>query len=84
MGTSAPPVAILEDESPPDIPDEGINFDAVVTKVERDLLLQSLTKAGGNKMRAAQLLNMKRTTFVEKLKRLRLDTEQEMAYAEKG
>jgi DNA-binding NtrC family response regulator len=52
------------------IPDDGIDFDAVVTKVERDLLLQSLAKAGGNKMRAAQLLGMKRTTFVEKLKRL--------------
>jgi DNA-binding NtrC family response regulator len=75
--TYAPPSAVvLTDElSPPSIPDEGVNFDAVVTKVERDLLLQSLAKAGGNKMRAAQLLNMKRTTFVEKLKRLQIDTE---------
>ena len=75
-GTTAPPVADLpEVPTPPNIPDEGINFDALVTKVERDLLLQSLAKAGGNKMRAAQLLNMKRTTFVEKLKRLQIDTE---------
>ncbi len=57
------------------IPDEGLSFDAVVTKVERELLLQSLTKAGGNKMRAAKLLNMKRTTFVEKLKRLQIELE---------
>ncbi|MDT7806800.1 MAG: two-component system, NtrC family, response regulator AtoC [Acidobacteriota bacterium] len=56
-------------QQPPDTPDDGVNFDAVVTKVERDLLLQSLAKAGGNKMRAAQMLGMKRTTFVEKLKR---------------
>jgi DNA-binding NtrC family response regulator len=62
---------------PPSIPDEGLDFDALVTKVERDLLLQSLAKAGGNKLRAAQLLNMKRTTFVEKLKRLQLDAEKE-------
>jgi DNA-binding NtrC family response regulator len=62
---------------PPDIPDAGINFDAVVTKVERDLLLQSLAKAGGNKMRAAQLLGMKRTTFVEKLKRLGIEWEKD-------
>ena len=61
--------------SEPAIPDEGVSFDAVVTKVERELLLQSLNKAGGNKMRAAKLLNMKRTTFVEKLKRLQIDTE---------
>lgn len=59
------------------IPDEGLNFDAVVTKLERELLLQSLDKAGGNKMRAAELLNMKRTTFVEKLKRLQIETGEE-------
>jgi DNA-binding NtrC family response regulator len=57
---------------PATIPDEGVNFDALVTKMERELLLQSLAKAGGNKMRAAKLLNMKRTTFVEKLKRLHI------------
>ena len=57
------------------IPEEGLNFDAVVTEVERELLLQSLNKSGGNKMRAAKLLNMKRTTFVEKLKRLQIDSE---------
>ena len=57
------------------IPDEGLSFDAVVTEVERELLLQSLSKSGGNKMRAAKLLNMKRTTFVEKLKRLQIETE---------
>jgi transcriptional regulator with GAF, ATPase, and Fis domain len=62
-------------QRPSGIPDAGINFDAVVTRVERDLLLQSLAKAGGNKMRAAQLLGMKRTTFVEKLKRLGIEWE---------
>lgn len=76
-GTPAPTAAHLAEESPPNIPDEGVNFDALVAKVERDLLLQSLAKAGGNKMRAAHLLNMKRTTFVEKLKRLQIDTEKE-------
>jgi DNA-binding NtrC family response regulator len=64
-----------ESAPPPALPDEGVNFDAVVTNVERELLLQSLAKAGGNKLRAAQLLNMKRTTFVEKLKRLGISTE---------
>jgi DNA-binding NtrC family response regulator len=62
-------------QGPPAIPEGGVNFDAVVTKVERDLLLQSLDKAGGNKLRAAQLLGMKRTTFVEKLKRLGIEWE---------
>jgi two-component system, NtrC family, response regulator AtoC len=57
--------------------DEGVDFGAVISEVERDLLLQALDRAGGNKMRAAQLLNMKRTTFVEKLKRLQIDAGQE-------
>jgi DNA-binding NtrC family response regulator len=57
------------------IPDEGLNFDEIVTEVERELLLQSLTKSAGNKMRAAKLLKMKRTTFVEKLKRLHIEAE---------
>ncbi len=57
------------------LPEEGVNFDAVVSQVERDLLLQSLSKARGNKLRAAKLLNMKRTTFVEKLKRLHINTD---------
>jgi DNA-binding NtrC family response regulator len=68
-------VGLKPGRRPTALPDSGVNFDAVVTKVERDLLLQSLAKAGGNKMRAAQLLGMKRTTFVEKLKRLGIEWE---------
>ena len=52
-----------------------MNFDDVVTRVERELLVGALNKANGNKMRAAKLLNMKRTTFVEKLKRLGINAE---------
>jgi DNA-binding NtrC family response regulator len=52
---------------------EGLNINAVVSNVERHLLLQSLDKTGGNKTHAAKLLHMKRTTFVEKLKRLQHD-----------
>lgn len=60
---------------PRGIPDEGIDFTDVVSQLERDLLLQTLQKTSGNKMRAAKLLNMKRTTLIEKLKRLQIDTE---------
>jgi DNA-binding NtrC family response regulator len=60
---------------PANIPDEGINFSDVVSQVERSLLLQTLEKTGGNKMKAAKLLNMKRTTLVEKIKRLQIDPE---------
>ena len=52
------------------LPEEGIDFEEYVSKVELDLIKQSLERTGGNKGRAAQLLNLKRTTLVEKLKRL--------------
>lgn len=58
---------------PTNIPDEGIDLSDVVSKVEKELLLQTLDKTKGNKMQAAKLLNMKRTTLVEKVKRLQLD-----------
>ena len=58
---------------PSAIPEEGIDFSNVVSQVERELLLQTLTKTGGNKMQAAKLLNMKRTTLVEKIKRFEIE-----------
>ena len=56
-----------------DIPDEGINFQNVVSGMERELILQSLRKTGGNKKLAAKLLNLKRTTLIEKIKRIGLE-----------
>ena len=56
-----PPVAI---------PDEGIHFTSVVSQLERDLILRCLEKTGGNKRQAARLLNLSRTTFIDKLQRL--------------
>lgn len=53
-----------------DIPEEGISFDAVVGDLERQLILQSLRKTNGNKKLAAKLLNLKRTTLIEKIKRI--------------
>lgn len=62
---------------PTSIPDEGIDFSDVVSQVERNLLIQTLDKTGGNKLQAAKLLNLKRTTLVEKIKRLQIDSEDE-------
>ncbi len=56
--------------SPVSIPDEGINFTSVVSQLERELILRCLEKTGGNKRRAARLLNLSRTTFIDKLQRL--------------
>jgi len=52
------------------IPDEGINFVSVVSQLERDLILRCLEKTGGNKRQAAKLLQLSRTTLIDKLQRL--------------
>jgi DNA-binding NtrC family response regulator len=56
------------------IPDEGINFASVVSQLERDLILRCLEKTGGNKRQAARLLNLSRTTLIDKLQRLSVST----------
>lgn len=57
------------------IPDEGINFTSVVSQLERELILKCLEKTGGNKRQAARLLNLSRTTLIDKLHRLNLADE---------
>jgi len=52
-----------------EVPDEGLNLNKTISQFERDLLQKALKKSGGVKNRAAKLLNLNRTTFVEKLKR---------------
>lgn len=58
------------------IPDEGICLNSAVTEFEKTLILQSLQKAHGVKNEAAKLLNLKRTTLVEKIKRYHLDSQE--------
>src|SRR5476649_478342 len=52
------------------LPEEGIDLDAFVANIERELIQRSLERTCGNKGQAARLLNLKRTTLVEKLKRI--------------
>jgi transcriptional regulator with PAS, ATPase and Fis domain len=51
-------------------PDEGIDFERFIADIEREMIRRSLERTHGNKGAAARLLNLKRTTLVEKLKRL--------------
>lgn len=50
--------------------ENGVDFDALVSRFEHGLLTRALEHAGGNKRMAAELLKIKRTTLIEKLKRL--------------
>jgi DNA-binding NtrC family response regulator len=52
-----------------DFPDDGLDLPAYLAAIERDLIKRSLDRTGGNRNRAAELLRIKRTTLVEKLKR---------------
>jgi DNA-binding NtrC family response regulator len=52
------------------LPEDGIDFEHYVSGIERELIRRALEKTGGNKGQASRLLNLKRTTLVEKLKRL--------------
>jgi DNA-binding NtrC family response regulator len=61
-----------------DIPDSGVHFNNMISDLEKRLILQSLQVAQGNKKRAASLLHLKRTTFVEKLRRMGVEDSGEM------
>ena len=56
-----------------EIPDDGINFNTMISDLEKRLILQSLQAAQGNKKKAASLLQLKRTTFIEKLKKMGME-----------
>jgi DNA-binding NtrC family response regulator len=53
-----------------DFPEGGLDLPVYLASIERDLIRRSLERTSGNRNRAAELLGIKRTTLVEKLKRL--------------
>ncbi len=57
-------------EGSPWFPDEGLDLERYIEGVELTLIKRSLERTQGNKVQAARLLNLKRTTLIEKLKRL--------------
>ncbi|KPJ58918.1 MAG: Fis family transcriptional regulator, partial [Deltaproteobacteria bacterium DG_8] len=58
-----------------DIPENGISFNTAVSEFERELILRALNKTNWVKNRAARLLQLKRTTLVEKMKKIQLNRE---------
>ena len=52
------------------VPATGLSFRDVVEEVEEKLIREALELTNGNKNRAAQLLQLNRTTLLEKMKRL--------------
>jgi transcriptional regulator with PAS, ATPase and Fis domain len=54
----------------PWFPEDGVDFEQYISGIELALIQRSLERTHGNKRQAAKLLNLKRTTLIEKLKRL--------------
>jgi two-component system response regulator AtoC len=52
------------------LPEDGLDFERYIEGIELSLIKRSLERTQGNKRQAARLLNLKRTTLIEKLKRL--------------
>jgi DNA-binding NtrC family response regulator len=52
------------------LPEDGIDLDELVARFEHGLIRRALDRTEGNKRQAAELLRLKRTTLIEKLKRL--------------
>jgi DNA-binding NtrC family response regulator len=52
------------------LPDEGMDFERTVSRIERSILDQALARTRGNKKAAAEMLRLKRTTLSAKLKSL--------------
>ena len=55
-----------------DIFEEGLTLDEAVKDYEKKLILEALEKSNWVKTKAAKLLNIKRTTLVEKIKKRNL------------
>lgn len=60
------------------LPEEGVDLRELVTCFENDILMQALSRTRGNKNKAAELLQMNRTTLVEKLKKKNLSLPAEL------
>jgi DNA-binding NtrC family response regulator len=46
-----------------------VDFNELINDFERQLIIQAMKITGGNKKEAARLLNLKRTTLLEKMKK---------------
>jgi DNA-binding NtrC family response regulator len=62
------------------IPDEGLDFNGLVDDFENRLIMAAMERSRGNKNLAARLLNLKRTTLVEKIKKKGLEETLEKRY----
>jgi len=63
----------------PCLPEEGIPLNEVVNEFEKAIIIQALDRTNWNKNRAAKLLQMNRTTLIEKMKKQQINRARETA-----
>ncbi len=59
------------------LPDDGVDFNDLVGSFENNLIMQALERTSWNKKAAARLLNLNRTTLVEKIKKKGLEVKRD-------
>ena len=70
IGEEVPEIQVPVQEPETESWNDGkIDFNTLVSSFEDRLILQALTRTNGNKKEAAELLNLKRTTLLEKIKK---------------
>lgn len=57
-----------------EIPEDGLDFNDEVDKLERRMITMALKRTGGNRNQAARILQLNRTTLVEKIKKKNIDS----------
>ena len=67
LGGRRPDARVLPPPAAP-LSAAGVDFERAVREFEQDLLAQAMAQAGGNKTLAAELLGLKRTTLLAKLR----------------
>ncbi|WDS36837.1 sigma-54 dependent transcriptional regulator [Pseudoxanthomonas sp.] len=70
------PAAAPETIVPPGLPDDGIDLRGHIANIELSLISEALERSQGVVAHAAQLLGLRRTTLVEKLRKYGVDRDQ--------
>ena len=63
---------ILLAQGMPQLPPEGLSLKDRLAEIEKNIIEQALERAQGNVSRTAKLLNLQRTTLIEKINKYEL------------
>ena len=63
------PVSVSAAES---FPEDGVHLKDHLAEIERNLIIKALEESNGNVSQSARLLNLQRTTLIEKINKYKL------------